>query len=149
MVAWWLEHTTYIKKRLILSCSEGSAGLVAARTGAKGRTTHNQADIHLYIHIMPRTPKAMKDEDIKPYNREESQASSKSPSKAPSKKSAGDAWTPDQVWALFNQLYKKGAPSCRGWQSSKRVLRAGERIILLQTKSIGKRSLRWLAGTRR
>jgi hypothetical protein len=58
---------------------------------------------------MPRAPKVKAEEgDVKPYDQVES-PKKKSPAKA-----AGGAqkwegpWTPDQAWALFNALYKKG-----------------------------------------
>lgn len=57
---------------------------------------------------MPKAPKSktVKEEDTKPYVQGEG---SKSPSKSPQKAGGKDPWTPDQVWALFQALYKKGA----------------------------------------
>jgi hypothetical protein len=56
---------------------------------------------------MPKAPKtAVKnEEDIKPYAKDTDAPTS--PQKS-SKKSTGEAWTPEQMWALFNAIYTKG-----------------------------------------
>lgn len=60
---------------------------------------------------MPKAPKtAVKnEEDIKPYTKDTDAPTS--PQKS-SKKSAGEAWTPEQMWALFNAIYTKGSINC-------------------------------------
>lgn len=45
------------------------------------------------------------EEDIKPYST--ATAAPASPQKS-NKKPTGEAWTPEQIWALFNAMYKKG-----------------------------------------
>ena len=56
---------------------------------------------------MPKAPKtAVKnEEDIKPYTKDTDVPAS--PQKS-NKKSTGEAWTPEQMWALFNAIYTKG-----------------------------------------
>jgi hypothetical protein len=58
---------------------------------------------------MPRAPKVKaEDEDVKPCEKNKS-PEKKSPSKAGGGAVKGEGpWTPEQAWALFNAIYKKG-----------------------------------------
>lgn len=64
---------------------------------------------------MPRAPKVKAEEegDVKPYDKVDS-PKKKSPAKADGGGQKGEGpWTPDQAWALFNALYKKGESAAR------------------------------------
>jgi hypothetical protein len=60
---------------------------------------------------MPKAPKtAVKnEEDIKPYTKDTDVPAS--PQKS-NRKSAGEAWTPEQMWALFNAVHPKSSFRC-------------------------------------
>ncbi|KAH8089067.1 hypothetical protein HD553DRAFT_347863 [Filobasidium floriforme] len=98
--AWLLFNALYKKDKVDWK-------MVSEAVGRSSKSCQNgQA-----LYNMPKAPKtAVKnEEDIKPYTKDTDAPTS--PQKS-SKKSTGEAWTPEQMWALFNAMHpKKDSPN--------------------------------------